>query len=236
MNSEKCHARSSNSKWRRILPHILLVSMLVGVWTVVSASGPATSKVPVAGVDYHVLRTPIKTTSPGKIEVLEFFNYACGHCDDFSQTFEAWKTRQADDVAIRYESAPYGGFFDEMSRAFYAARALRVVPKTHLTIFREVHRTRSIKAGDKQSIISAYGRLGVDTMRFSKEYDSAQTDQQLHDAKAIMRAANVGGVPSLIVAGRYRIDAGEGIGFESMLAVADHLVLMERNRRRREER
>ncbi|MCC7247118.1 MAG: thiol:disulfide interchange protein DsbA/DsbL [Lysobacter sp.] len=204
--------------------------LLIAASLFASTVALAQAKTPVAGVDYQVLETPVATASGRKIEVLEFFNYACGHCNDFSSTLTAWKRRQPKDVAIRYEAAPYGGFFDEMARAFYAARILGVAAKTHDAIFRDVHGTHAIRPGDKASILDAYARLGVDRARFGAEYDSARVDERLRLAKALMIASDVGGVPSLIVAGRYRIDAGEGISFESMLATADHLIRMERAR------
>ena len=198
---------------------------------VADAGGPARAKVPVAGVDYEVLARPIATASGNRIELLEVFNYACSHCNDFSAKLVAWQRRQPADVAIRYEAAPYGGFFDEMARAFYAARVLGVVAKTHEGIFRAVHGTRSIRAGEEASIVVAYARLGVDPGRFRAEYGSGRIDERLRHAKALMVAADVGGVPALIVAGRYRIDADEHVTFDAMLATADHLIRLERARR-----
>ncbi|MEB2125411.1 thiol:disulfide interchange protein DsbA/DsbL [Xanthomonas arboricola pv. corylina] len=188
------------------------------------------AKVPVAGVDYEVLVTPIKTESRNRIEVIEVFNYACGHCNDFFGKLEAWQRQQPADVAISYVAAPYGGFFDEMARAFYAAQGLGVVGKTHEGIFRAVHVTKTIRAGDKPSIVAAYARLGVDPARFSAEYDGSRVDQRLNDAKKLMIATGVDGVPALIIAGHYRIDAGDHVTFEAMLETADYLIRLERTR------
>src|ERR1700742_4387655 len=46
----------------------------------------------VAGTNYLVLKTPIPTNvAKGKVEVIEFFWYGCGHCNALDPTLESWK-------------------------------------------------------------------------------------------------------------------------------------------------
>lgn len=192
---------------------------------------PPSAKVPVEGVDYHLLAKPIATDSGNKIEVLEMFNFACIHCHDFAPKLAAWKQSQPPDVALRFEAAPYNPFFVQMARAYYAAKLLGKDEGTHEAIFRDVHDTHTIKPGDEETIVSAYASLGIDSGRFRAMYHSALVDEQLQKAKAILVDSDVGGVPALIVAGRYRIDAGPSVPFESMLATASYLIQLERSRR-----
>lgn len=51
----------------------------------------AQAAVPDEGIDYRVLREPVPTSSPGKIEVLEFFWYACPHCYQLEPHLGRWK-------------------------------------------------------------------------------------------------------------------------------------------------
>jgi len=37
----------------------------------------------VEGTDYRKIEPPLPTTTPGKIEVIEFFSYMCPHCKEF---------------------------------------------------------------------------------------------------------------------------------------------------------
>jgi len=50
----------------------------------------------------------------------------------------------------------------------------------------------------------------------------------LQQAEARGRAYQATGVPSLIVNGKYRIDAGAAEGTQGMLAIADYLIELER--------
>ena len=45
----------------------------------------------VAGEHYDLISPAIRTSSPGKIEVVEFFWYGCGHCYTFEPLISAWK-------------------------------------------------------------------------------------------------------------------------------------------------
>ena len=55
-----------------------------------AAAGPA------EGRDYTSSSRPsLRACPPGKIEVLEFFSYACPHCSAFEPTLEAWEKTAA---------------------------------------------------------------------------------------------------------------------------------------------
>ena len=59
-------------------------SALAGAGLAWSAAAQAQSKKPELGVHYLALGTPAPTEAPaGKVEVLEFFWYSCGHCNSF---------------------------------------------------------------------------------------------------------------------------------------------------------
>lgn len=206
-----------------------ILSLAVLLSTPVSAA--LQGKVPVAGVDYVVLPKPLKTTPGGKIAVVQTFSYACGHCNEFEPKLDAWRRKLPADVAFVYMPAPFGGFFDDMARAYYTARELGVVSDTHRGVYRAIHVDRTLTANDRSKIFATYASLGVDRERFESVYASKRIDQQLRRAKARIVLAGVEGVPAMIVAGKYRINAGENITHESMLATVDYLISIEREYR-----
>ena len=58
-----------------------------------AASGSAFAQAgPVEGKDFTRIEPPQPPGVPaGKVEVLEFFSYACPHCSSFEPTIEAWE-------------------------------------------------------------------------------------------------------------------------------------------------
>lgn len=77
---------------RRILLSTCLLLPIVGY---------ASAENPVAGQDYTVLKTPVQTQDPKKIEVLTFFAYTCPHCYTYEKDVLPWSEKLPDDVVFR---------------------------------------------------------------------------------------------------------------------------------------
>ena len=65
-------------------------------------SASAQDSVPVEGRDFAKVDPPQPPGTPGKIEVLEFFSYACPHCFAFEPMLEGW----ANPAPARRRAAP----------------------------------------------------------------------------------------------------------------------------------
>ena len=68
-------------------------------------AGPALAQgAPVEGKQYTKVEPPVPPIVAGKIEVLEFFSYACPHCNAFEPTLAAWAKKLPADVALDRKS------------------------------------------------------------------------------------------------------------------------------------
>ena len=91
---------------RRQLSTALLVAGVAGSVPFVPAA--AQGSAPVEGKDFTKVDTPQPTNAPaGKVEVLEFFSYACPHCSAFEPTLEAWEKQVPPEVAFRRVPVPF---------------------------------------------------------------------------------------------------------------------------------
>ncbi|HEX2544530.1 MAG TPA: thiol:disulfide interchange protein DsbA/DsbL, partial [Ramlibacter sp.] len=62
----------------------------------------AQARQPQEGKDYRRLDKTVAVEAPaGRIEVVEFFWYACPHCHAFEPKLVAWLKKQSPDVAFR---------------------------------------------------------------------------------------------------------------------------------------
>ena len=77
----------------------------------------AQAAAPDEGIDYRVLREAVPTSSPGKIEVLEFFWYACPHCYHLEPHLARWKPALGPDVAFKRIHVAFRG--DTHQKIFY---------------------------------------------------------------------------------------------------------------------
>ncbi|HZH42955.1 MAG TPA: thiol:disulfide interchange protein DsbA/DsbL [Lysobacter sp.] len=191
--------------------------------------GPA----PVAGTHYVDIPNgqPFAPT-PGMIEVVEVFGYTCPHCAQFEPVFESWRARQPRDVKVTLVAAPFGGYWLPYAKAYYASETMGLVEKTHQPMFRAVHVERSLPVqplpSDEQ-IGAFYAKFGANPQQFISTMSSFAVDAKMKRATQFMQRSGVESTPTLVVAGKYRIEIGGAVNsHEEMLRIAEHLVARER--------
>ncbi len=180
-----------------------------------------------AGTHYEVLPQAVATVDPGKIEVAEVFWYGCGHCFTFEPMVSEWKSEQPDDVAFVGVPAIWAPQMEVHAKAYYTAKALKVLDKVHLAIF-EAMNLQKKKLQTKQEVEAVFVANGVSAEKFSKTFDSWGVSQQAKMSQVKQRAYRTQGTPELVVNGKYRISARMTGGQAQMLEVASYLVELER--------
>jgi thiol:disulfide interchange protein DsbA len=180
-----------------------------------------------AGKHYDVISPAIRTASPGRIEVAEFFWYGCGHCYTFEPVLGQWKKTIAEDVSFRQIPAMWGGAMELHARAFYAAQALGVEEKMTPVIFQAMNVDRKPLRNEAE-IATLFVEHGVSEEDFMKAYKSFGVDSQVRQANATARGARINGTPSIMVNGKYLVTTRKAGSAANMLKVADYLVEQER--------
>jgi len=183
-----------------------------------------------AGVDYAEIQggQPYEPLA-GKIEVVEVFGYVCPACAAFEPAFTAWKARQPADVRVTYVPAPYGPQWIPYARAFYVSDSMGLVDKTHTALFHAIHIAGTLpgegKQPDEAKVAAWYGQYGADPKRFLSEMHSFATEAKMKRGTQFMMRSQVGGTPTLVVDGKYRV---LGRSYEDMLRITDALIARER--------
>lgn len=186
---------------------------------------------PRAGVDYEPISPAQAPFGRGdRIEVAEVFSYHCIHCANFQPLVSRWKTRLPADVRLTYVHAAFGGAIDHLARGFYAAQILGATDRTHAGMFRAFHVQRSIRTGSIDEIANAYAAMGLDRERMIATMNSFGVTSLVNRTKQFTQRTGVNATPTVIVNGRYRVNATAQGGLEGMLRTVDHLVARERAR------
>src|SRR5215210_8275536 len=73
--------------------------LIAAVMCLAFAAGGAWGQV--AGKDFQPINPPQPTETGNKIEVIEFFSYACPHCHTLESPLNAWLKRKPADVEFR---------------------------------------------------------------------------------------------------------------------------------------
>lgn len=181
------------------------------------------------GVHYLKLPIPVETRDAARIEVLEVFSYACIHCYRLEPLLEAWRQELPPDVDFHRLPLVVPRLLP-LAQAFYAAEALDVQDRVHLPIFEAIH-DHGIDMNDPRYLRRLFEReAGVEEEQFQSVFNSFGVRSRVNQADAQGRMYRITGTPSLVVEGRYLVEAGTG-PMQSMLTVVDRLVEQERQAR-----
>jgi thiol:disulfide interchange protein DsbA len=208
-----------------IKPFLALALMFSGATAAIAQ--PA---IYVEGTHYQVIEPAVRTVDAGKVEITEVFWYGCPHCYAFEPLLEAWVEKLPDDVAFVRSPGMWNGLMETHAKIYYAAEELGVFEKVHAAAFNEFHQKGNYLQTDDE-IRKLFVDQGVDPAAFDKSWSSFNVTSAAKKAGTRMREYKVNGVPNLIVNGKYRISAGEGVATQAdMIKVADFLVEQERKK------
>lgn len=207
--------------FHRLIPLFLLAAIAL------PGMAQAQPAAPVEGQDYTLIDPPVAPLSGDRIEVVEVFGYSCVHCAHFAPLISEWKKKQPADVRVEYVPAVFGGIWEIYARVYYAADALGVLDLTHDELFQALHVERR-PIGKIEDIADFYAEHGVDKENFLATLNSFPVSAQIETARKRAMGWGVDATPTMIVAGKYKVQAPRQGGFERMLEIIDALVAKER--------
>lgn len=186
---------------------------------------------------HYVRLNPALPSTPGKIEVIEFFFYKCPHCNAFDPLLEAWVHQLPADVSFRRVPVGQQAVLKLHQRMYYALEAMgALAPQVHSGIFNAFHRA-GVEANDEAGVVALVGKLGVDTAKFKSAFSSFGVQGKLAQGQKLAELAGAENVPALVIAGRWRTGPGMGgqpgqnelANGQQALAVASQLIAAARN-------
>ena len=194
----------------------------------------------VPGVNYTQL-VPAQPTSvaPGQVEVIEFFWYACPHCNAIDPLVEAWRKTKAPYIAFSREHVTWQESHRQLARMFYALQSIGKLDELHSLIFREIHNPSSPNplidlggdAAKSEEIQAAFvAKHGVSVAAFKSAYNSFAVETALNHADQQWNRYRISGVPTFVINGKYITDVGMAKGEEQLLALVTYLAGLEHKR------
>ena len=188
----------------------------------------AQGKPPEAGKDYLVLEKKVPVEAPaGKVEVIEFFWYACPHCFAFEPALTAWLKQLPKDVAFKRVPVVFQDSFVPPQKLYYALEAMGQLEAMHSKVFNAIHVERQ-KLDKDALVIEWAAKQGLDKAKFSETYGSFSVATKVRKAAQLQEAYQVAGVPAMGVAGQFYTDGTQAQSMERGLTVVDYLVAQQR--------
>ena len=188
--------------------HLRLLALLGGL-LLTSACGAQSSSTAAApyteGDQYVTLPAPNQRYSAeGKVEVVEVFSYGCIHCAHFAPTAEKLRKELPPGVVFKLMPAPFSAEWLPFARAYYAAKQLGVVDRTHLALF-DAKFSDHYPINSIDELADFYARQGVNRADFLRIANSDEVTEKMKSDLALIQKWQVDGTPTLVVNGKYRV-------------------------------
>lgn len=160
------------------------------------------------GTHYKRLKPPQPTNvAPGKVEVVEVFWYACGHCYLIEPKVESWaRNGKPSYVELVKLPATWNEMLKTHARVFYTAELLRK-PQLHGEIFREMN-VRGNRLDTPAKIEAFFVAHGVAKAEFQKAFAGFAVETSVSRAVDLNRRYRIASTPTFIVNGKYVTDVG----------------------------
>ena len=174
----------------------------------------------VAGRDYAVIDPVQPTDDPSKIEVVEFFSYACPHCNDLNPVIHKWAEKLPSDVVFKRVPVSFNPFYELMAKLFYSLETTGDLARLDTPLFNAIH-VKGLKLINEKSITEWVTSQGVDALKFGEAWKSFNVNSKTKRADQMARNFRIQGVPAVAVDGRYLVG---GKSLQDLLELTDKII------------
>ncbi|MEY4592517.1 MAG: hypothetical protein RIR18_1412 [Pseudomonadota bacterium] len=193
---------------------------------VLLSSAPAYAAEPVEGKDYRRIQPAQLMDTPGKIEVTEFFSYACPHCAQFNPQLTQWAEKLPQGVVFKrvpvlFNRAPWAN----LARLYYALEVTGDLPALDQAVFTAMHKEGENLA-DPRALNEWLVKKNVNIQKFNDAYNAFGVRGRVNRGDQMSRDYAIDGVPALAVNGMYLINSE--LTHEQQLHIAEALIAKSR--------
>lgn len=179
---------------------------------------------------YVKLAQRVPGTAPaGKVEVVEFFSYACPHCHEFDPGLEAWISKLPGDVFFHRVPIAFRPNWVPYQKLYYALEALNAINGTlQAKVFDAVH-NQHLQLDQPDVAADFVAKNGLDATKFKAIYASFGMQSKIAQANRLAEQYKIDGVPTLGVNGQYLTSISLTRSEAKTFEVANALIAASRN-------
>lgn len=156
-----------------------------------------------------------------RVQVLEFFWYACSHCYHLEPHIEEWlknKQEQVDFVRVPVIFNRPGTMLH--AKTFYALELMGVSDEIHHKIFHAMHEEGQ-RLSTQEEMEQFLEKQGVDLEEYRNAESSFAVQTQVRRAKMLAQRFDIRSVPSVAVDGKFLTG---GLVGTTLMQVVDYLI------------
>jgi thiol:disulfide interchange protein DsbA len=195
------------------------------------------------GRHYFQIIPSLQTSVPaGKIEVTEVFSYGCPHCSEFRPVIKQLKAALPPNAVFIMRPASFNPAEDwpMFQRAYVTAEVLGIAERANDGIFDAIWKSGELAVADPQTnrlkdplpsiqdAAKVYNKLtGVPVEKFLAVSQSFAVEVKMKADDAYVLHGQVDSTPTIIVNGKYRLNAESAGGANQVLQLVKYLVAKE---------
>ncbi len=155
----------------------------------------------VKGEDYEVMGPKGSKTA----EVMEFFNYACGHCYTMEGFVNQFKKNNPNIKVIPVPNDLGHPQWNIYVKAYHMGELLKVLDKSHAKLFHliNVEKKHLVKDADLKAFFVG---LGVDAMQYDKADKSFALSAKMRKSKQLVRKYQIMSTPTFVANQRFKLN------------------------------
>jgi thiol:disulfide interchange protein DsbA len=217
---------------RSAKPFYILAALILGAALLLPTSH---AQQPVEGKEYKLINPAQKPDSGKKVEVIEFFSYACPHCADFEPALQAWLKHKPKDVDYKGVPLVFRDQWKAPAKLYYTLETMGLVDKYHQKVYDTIHKDSKELFTD-QAVKDWAKNVGIDSAKFNEVYDSFGIDAKTQNSVAMGKAYGVQFTPAMAINGKYWtgpsmvMSPDGGVDYSRFFNVVDQLIDMERGK------
>ena len=174
------------------------------------------------GRDYTLVEKPRRIRGE-KIELIEFFSYACVHCYRLEPILKDWLSNQQDKIAFVQIPAVMNEYWTILGKHYFTLQRLGKLDSNHMDIFNAIH--SSGKTFDSETkLFDFVKKTAIEFDSYEKMFRSIEVESELQKSNQMARRLKITAVPTLVVQGKYIVKTGRGMGLRRAKQVAEFLI------------
>jgi len=210
----------SQQKMFALLLGIIAIGILITLfWQTYQAGG--NSQI-IEGKDYTLLEKPRRIRGE-KIEVIEFFSYACVHCYRLEPILKDWLSNQQDKIEFVQIPAVMNEYWKVLGKHYFTIQRLGKLDSNHMDIFNAIHSSGKIFDSEKR-LFDFIKTTAIEFDSYEKTFRSIEVQSDLRKANQMARRLKIAAVPALVVQGKYLVKTGRDIGLMRAKQVVEFLI------------
>jgi protein dithiol oxidoreductase (disulfide-forming) len=195
----------------------------------VSIALPAAAQQPKRDVDYRLISQQRIETAE-RVEVIDFFFYACPYCNELAPLLDLWLKRKPDDVVFRRVPVVRHDSWIPLAKLYYTLETMGEAGRLHAEVFHSYHAENHSMSQEK--VVAKWAeKHGLDGDKFMAIYRSEEIRQKVERARKMTMDYEIQSIPSVVVDGRYLTSSAMTSGVPQVITVLDGLIQLARQRR-----